>query len=162
MKGKGKGKGGGMPRKPIEQHIAEGTYRADRHATWKNPIESLSSDLSPMQYMSDESKEVWNEIVESLPENTLHRLDRHNLERYSRTLTKWREVMKCLDMCDPLDKSHYGLVQQSIMLNKSLESLGDLLGMNKQARDKIIREADKPKTDNPFKIIADSVFGTVG
>ena len=102
--------------------------------------------------MKDEAATIWDQVLADLPKNTLHRLDRFNLERYCITAAKWREVAKHLLMCDPLDKSHYNLVQTSIMLNKMLENLGDVLGLTKVSRDKIIKEVEKAK-ENPFEAL---------
>lgn len=153
MKGEQKrGMGQGMPRKPVEQHVADGTFRASRHAAWKAPVESLSTDIEPTEIVKGDAAEIWREIVADLPKGTLHRLDRFNLERYCIGVVKSREIAKHLLMCDPLDKSHYNLVQTLIMINKMLENLGDVLGMTKVSRDKIIKEAEKEEV-NPFEAL---------
>lgn len=146
------GKGAGQPRKPIEQHIADGTYRANVHAAWKKPLAPLSTDLEKPELVKGEASAIWDQVIADLPPNTLHRLDRFNLERYCLTAAKWRDVQANLMICDPLDKSHYNLVQTSIMLNKMLENLGDVLGLTKVSRDKIIKEVDKAK-ENPFEAL---------
>lgn len=141
-----------MPRKSVEQHIADGTYEARRHAHLKAPIESLESDIEPTEIIKGDAAEVWKQVIADLPKGTLHRLDRFNLERYCIGVVKSREIAKHLLMCDPLDKSHYNLVQTMIMLNKMLENLGDVLGMTKVSRDKIIKEAEKEEV-NPFEAL---------
>lgn len=152
MKGKGSGRNGGQPRKPVEKHIADGTYQACRHAAWKMPEKSLCENLEKPENVQGEkiASELWDQILGELPQGTLHRLDAYNLERYVLTAAKWREVCRHLMMCDPLDKSHYNLVQTSIMLNKMLENLGDVLGLTKVSRDKIIKEVEKEEV-NPFE-----------
>jgi phage terminase small subunit len=62
-------------RKPTAQHKADGTFQASRHAR-RVDAEGAGGPLgSPPAGMDDVAAELWQQVVELLPEDVLQKLD---------------------------------------------------------------------------------------
>lgn len=56
----------GRPRKPIERHLAEGTFNATRHKVKTPTLVGGRARLDPPPNLSAEERELWVRIVEDL------------------------------------------------------------------------------------------------
>lgn len=69
----------GRPRKPTVKHIADGTYRADRHGNRVDAFTAVGSPDKPKS-LTKEAEVLWDLIAENLPPEIWNKCDRAMIE----------------------------------------------------------------------------------
>ena len=115
----------GRPPKSIEQHLADGTYRKDRHGDriYDRPLGAIGE---PPDGMTEEAVEIWRVTAEQLYK-TLGESDRKMLESYCRwSCEALNALRKAEDEYDPSDRLKWITIagKASNMANATAGKLG--------------------------------------
>lgn len=96
----------GRPRKPVEMHIADGTFRSDRHAVVPiAPLVRGELDETGRRFLPcpesvarlEGGADVWRTIVETIIDSgILRESDASSLEMAAAALARWRAAMETL------------------------------------------------------------------
>ena len=91
------------PRKPLEQHKADGTYRADRHGGVVSADEVAGSGSPQMPTtFKGHAKSCWNSVVKLLVDAKIARaIDTPHLVAMCEWWARYRTVSDAIDKVDP-------------------------------------------------------------
>lgn len=98
--------------KPVEQHLAEGTYRPDKHGD--SPIEVadriVSAEFLPApSHLNDPAREVWSAVVETIVDSgILQGADELALEALALSVATWRAAQADIDDNGILVRGRFG------------------------------------------------------
>lgn len=121
-------------RKPIAQHRAQGTYRADRHEGWSEPEDMSTLPPAPPESLTEGARKEWMRITTLLgPSGRLTALDSVVLTQYCELAAQLADSPK--DFNAPM--------------HTALRLLASELGLTPTSRSKIA-EPTKPHAENPF------------
>lgn len=141
--------------KLTSQHIAEGTYRTNRHAD-RVDLVIESSRPRPLLKLDAEEQEVWNIITVGLPSHVLHEIDSPALTMLVSLWKQWKKLWE-LWQADPLDRE---LRKSTLEVGAQVQRMLSQFGMSPADRARI--KAAKDEQKNPADVIKELLQSKLG
>lgn len=128
----------GRPRKPLEQHVLEGTYRADRHGPLPSGAGGLPSGAVPAKPrgLSGEAGRAWDELTRLLG-GVLKASDGLMLSEAAKWMGWAREVEKLLKKLTPADDAFPRLLRSRALCGTQLDRVLNRFGLTPADRAKL-------------------------
>lgn len=149
-----KGRSGGHNRKTLEKHKAEGTYRDDRHGN-RAEAQIKPSALKAPERFGPVALQTWNDIVETIPESMITKLDYKSLVAYCDLCAAYDKLQRAFED-DPIDKdiriSYLSVIQ-------NMDRLGRQFGWTPQSRAALTLTPDKEDEDDPMESLTARLVG---
>ena len=88
----------GRPPKPLEEHIADGTFRPDRHGDGVLALSEPVTFLPAPAHLPDDARDVWSSVVSLIAESgILQGADELALEAVSLNVATWRRAQEDIE-----------------------------------------------------------------
>lgn len=127
----------GRPKKPIEQHKAQGSFRPDRHGPDRSAMKADGRPVKPRGLSKAESW-AWRFIVNDLDRLTVaRRLDTPALTALCVWWARYTENAAELAKHLPTDPAYYRLLIQMQMCWKTFDALASKFGLSPSDRTRI-------------------------
>lgn len=127
----------GRPKKPTEQHKAQGSFREDRHGPDRTAMKADGRPVKPRGLSKAESW-AWGFIVRDLDRLTVaRRLDTPALTALCAWWARYAENAAELAKHKPTDPSYYRVLIQCQMCWKTFDSLASKFGLSPGDRTRI-------------------------
>ena len=123
------------------QHIAEGTYRADRHGE-RVELAIGSSKPRPMLLLGKDEQELWDMVTGGLPEHVLHEIESPTLTMLVALWSQWKRLWE-LWQADPLDRE---LRKSTLEIGAQAQRMFSQFGMSPADRSRIKAAQEKKKS----------------
>jgi P27 family predicted phage terminase small subunit len=137
----------GRPRKAIESHLIEGTYRADRHGDVAGQILPAGTPIKPAG-MSEYSGKLWDQVVTELTsEGVAKRIDTIALAEMCQWYARYRKSSDEFDLMKPKAKGANKMLQQALASWKEFEKSMSKFGLTPADRAKLRITDTKPNED---------------
>jgi phage terminase small subunit len=131
---------GGRPRKPIELHKAQGSYRPDRHGNRREAPATgdLSAQAAPT-HLSEAERQVWRQVLNVAPARLLKSADASLLAAYCSAVARHRRASVAYWQSPLTDeKGHVtSLSRELARLELIIARLGGEMGLSPLGRTKI-------------------------
>lgn len=141
----------GRPRKPIEQHLLDGTYRADRHGPLpgKGVVagEWPSTTVVKLGDLTGRAGELWAEYVRFLA-GRINQGDWATLADLCRWVARGETIATQLDAVEPTSKEFRSLIVSAAIATDKVINLGARFGLT---------PADRAKGRVGAAVVADGV-----
>lgn len=127
------------PRKPVEQHIIDGTYRKDRHGPAPQPDPDGGDDLGPPvkpRSLTGEAGKIWDQLARQLT-GVLRARDTLLLVEMCRWWAELKRVQGALKKSRPGEKGYNQLLIGAGICSDKLDKLASRFGLTPADRAKL-------------------------
>jgi phage terminase small subunit len=142
----------GRPRKPVEKHVRDGTYRADRHGPKPDADEQTAPPVKP-EDLDEDTAECWDRLVKLL-RGIVRDRDSTMLAELCWQWAELQRIKAVLGVMVPGEKGYNALLVAAGICTDKLDRLASRFGLTPADRAKIhaeggttkARVATRPKT----------------
>lgn len=132
----------GRPRKPLEKHLLDGTFRADRHGPPPDDAGAVAPPVKPADLAGDAS-EFWDRIVGVLA-GVVRDRDGEQLAELCRWWARIQKVGAALDKAQPGSLLYSRLMTQAGTAAATFDRIAKRFGMTPADRAQLHIEATGP------------------
>lgn len=131
------------PRKPVETHIANGTYRPDRHGPRPAPTGG-TTPAAPAD-LTGEARRLWDHLTAKLA-GVVREVDQLALGECCRWWAELVRIRAKLASVEPGDKQYHALVVEAGICSDKVDRACSQFGLNPAARAKLHLEMAEVET----------------
>lgn len=138
-------------RKPIEQHVIEGTYREDRHG----PLTTADMPEPPPERpakLTEAEAAVWNEVVAGVLVGVVKKRDVPTLVELCRWVVRADRIAGKLDTMRPGVKGFTSLTTAAAIATDKILAMSARIGMTPLDRAKVRSEGNHPSGPPAAKV----------
>jgi hypothetical protein len=136
----------GRPRKPVENHLRDGTYRADRHGPIPDEEPAGPPPAKPKD-LTGVAEKFWNLVV-ALVGPTLRAADAPQLVQMCRWWARWKECEQAIDELaegvEPGSMQYTRLLNSAVVCSANFDRVASRFGLTPADRAKLRAEAAPP------------------
>lgn len=115
-------------KKPVAQHVADGTYRPSVHGPKPEELPTVPAARPSEPKLDAAARTAWNELV-GLVEGRLRPEDGPQLEQCAVWLAKWRLIVASLDKAKPGTLPFTRLVSAASTASKNFDRIAKKFGL---------------------------------
>ncbi len=130
------------PRKPIESHVRDGTYRADRHGPLTDDLDTAAPPVKPADLTGD-AAEVWDRLV-GLLAGIVRESDGPYIAEACQWWAELRRIRAALAKMTPGKHGYGSLIGTAATCSKEVDRLLTRFGLTPVDRAKLRAESVVP------------------